>query len=132
LKPAPQQAWPSILLIGYWLVLLTSTHWPHVRAIDVPGKDKTLHVAAFGVLTALLLNVLVRRPALRHRWSIVVLALAIVGIYGALDERTQPWTGRTCDLFDWLADMAGAAMACLAYLVISAIRPVRRRSEGKE
>jgi VanZ family protein len=32
-------------------------------------------------------------------------------VYGLIDEITQPLTGRSCDIYDWLADLAGAGMA---------------------
>jgi VanZ family protein len=117
--------WPQILLAGYWLSLLTATHWPKLPGIDVPGKDKTLHVVAFAILTGLLLNVLARRAAATRGMVTVLAAVAIVAFYGMLDEWTQPYTGRTCDIFDWLADMAGAISVALIYLAVTALKPAR-------
>ena len=31
---------------------------------------------------------------------------------GGVDELTQPWTGRTCDVFVWMFDLLGLAAAC--------------------
>jgi len=41
-------------------------------------------------------------------------------IVGALDEWTQPWVNRCCDLNDWLADMTGIILgSMLVYLFLS-------------
>lgn len=32
-----------------------------------------------------------------------------IAAYAWIDELTQPWTGRTCDVYDWFADILGAA-----------------------
>ena len=117
--------WPQVVLGGYWLALLAGTHWPKLPGVDVPGKDKTLHVVAFAILTGLLLNVLARRMATARSVAVVLAAVAVVAVYGALDEWTQPYTGRTCDFFDWLADMAGAASVTLAYLLATRLKPAR-------
>lgn len=117
--------WPQVLLGVYWLALLTATHWPKMPGIDMPGKDKTLHVVAFAILTGLLLNVLARRAAATRGMIIVLAAVAVVAFYGALDEWTQPYTGRSCDIFDWLADLSGTISVALIYLAATALRPTR-------
>lgn len=117
-----RHAWPLVLLGVYWLALLTATHWPKVPGIDVPGKDKTLHAVAYAFLTGLLLSALTRQARLARGWPIALAAVTIVAVYGALDERTQPWTGRTCDLLDWTADMVGAASVALGYLIATRLR----------
>lgn len=117
--------WPQILLAGYWFALALSTHWPNLRAIHVPGKDKTLHVIAFSILASLLMNVLVRRPGSRRGLPTVLAMLTMVGVYGAIDEWTQPLTGRSCELTDWLADIAAAALVGTICLVRANLRPVR-------
>jgi VanZ family protein len=114
--------WPQILLGAYSMVLLTATHWPKPPRIYVPGKDKTLHVVAYAILTGLLLNVLARGTWLARGVKIAAAAVAIVAVAGALDEWTQPHFGRTCDFFDWLADMAGAIGVSIAYLLARARR----------
>jgi VanZ family protein len=114
--------WPWILLGAYSIALLTGTHWPKLPRIDVPGKDKTLHVVAYAILAGLLLNVLAKGTRLARGVQIAAAAVAIVAVAGALDEWTQPYFGRTCDLLDWLADMAGAASVSIAYLLATAYR----------
>jgi len=116
---------PLVLLAVYWLVLFVGTHWPKLPGIHVPGKDKTLHAVAFAILTGILLYALTRRAWLARRWPIALAAIVIAAVYGAIDEWTQPYTGRTCDLLDWAADVLGAVSVGLGYLIATRLRPVR-------
>jgi VanZ family protein len=116
------------MLLGvYSLVLFTATHWPKMPSLNVSGKDKTLHAVAYAILTGLLLNVLARRNWFRRGLGVAAAAVALAAIIGALDEWTQPYAGRTCDLFDWLADTAGAATVGIAYVLALTVR--QRREE---
>jgi VanZ family protein len=113
--------WPGVLLCVYWIALLTATHWPNLRGPDIPGKDKTEHVLAYGLLTGFVINTAVRRYA-RHRGLMIALGtVALIAVCGALDEWTQPYFHRTCDLYDWLADMAGAGVVSMVYLAASCL-----------
>ncbi len=73
----------------------------------------------------------VSRPSVREAIS----ALQIVGILetrpgdgtyvtrsSAMDELTQPLSGRTCDVNDWFADLAGAAAGVAVFWLVSTIR----------
>ncbi|MEZ5651380.1 MAG: VanZ family protein [Burkholderiaceae bacterium] len=49
-----------------------------------------------------------------RRWRAALWALIAVALIGMLDETVQMWTpGRTPSVYDWLADVAGAACAVL-------------------
>lgn len=113
--------WPQVLLAVYSIALFTATHWPKLPGVDVPGKDKTLHVVAYAILAGLLLNVLVRQDRFRRGMGAVIATAAIAATAAALDEWTQPYVGRACDLFDWLADVAGAVGVCTAYVLTRAL-----------
>jgi VanZ family protein len=114
------------LLGAYWLALFAGTHWPKLPGIDVPGRDKTLHAVAFAILTGLLLIVLTRRAWLARGGPIALAAVAIVAVYAAVDERTQPYAGRTCNFLDWVADLVGAVSVALGYLLATRLGPARR------
>ena len=96
-------------LVAYWLLLAALTHAPRLPPTGPRIGDKTAHLLAYGILAALLfLTLWVLRP--RMRW-LPVLALCIPLAYGAVDELTQPLSGRDCEFADWVADAAGAAIA---------------------
>lgn len=115
-----------VLLILYWVILLTVTHLPPSELPKTHVSDKVEHFAAYGLLTALLHLSLWPR-----RWSIPKLAafvLLTVMAYGAFDELTQPLFNRACDLHDWYADTTG----CLIVLSVMSIayRLTQPRSES--
>jgi VanZ family protein len=98
-----------IVLVGYWGFALTMTHIPRPPQIGQQFGDKTAHGVGYAALAGLLyLTLWAWKPA--WRWTAAVV-FAIVLAYGVIDERTQPLFGRTCDLRDWFADVAGAGVA---------------------
>jgi len=109
-------AW--IMLVMYLCLAVSLTHMPHPpQAVEV-AVDKTLHFLGYAGYAAFLYIALgLSFPRLRFLWLIVPVLL---GIWAALDELTQPYFGRDCDILDWRADMIGvcAAVAVLAMLRI--------------
>jgi VanZ family protein len=98
-----------VLTVIYWLFALLMTHLPKPPHIGPPMGDKGQHLVGYGVLAGMLyLTIWICRPTLR--W-IGLYVLMTVLAYGAIDEWTQPWSGRSCDFFDWLADFGGAVVA---------------------
>lgn len=99
----------STLAGGYWLLIFTLTHVP----INVPGAanslDKLQHLGAFFGLAVLL-------AAAYDAWRGLNVAgcgwiLLATSLYGAIDELTQALVPhRYPSVFDWLADVAGAAL----------------------
>jgi len=95
----------------------------HVPSDDVPATgigDLTAHVLGYFVMTAALWLSLSA-----HGWTRkarLIGSLVIAAGYGALDETTQQFFGRTPDLIDWAADMAGAAAAVVACELLARVR----------
>lgn len=89
--------------------------------------DQGWHVLAYFVITALMIwsVAAMESPALKF-WKHTCLALALVGAIGAANEFLQIFAGRTCSLDDWLANMAGAAIALPpAWLIVAISRTWR-------
>lgn len=111
--------------LAYWAALFVSTHLPKARIPSgIPGGDKTVHLAAYaglGFLTALWVA-LGRRMTLRTLFAV----LAVLAVYGAVDEWLQQFVNRTPDLGDWLADCAGAAAGVVVVWALQTIRPLSR------
>jgi VanZ family protein len=83
-------------------------------------KDKFLHIgefAVFGILLTRSAAVMVRS---RRQRLILFWILLSGGVFAASDEIHQYFVpGRTCDIYDWLADIVGLALgAAIVYIVI--------------
>lgn len=75
--------------------------------------DKVAHFAVFGLLATLV----VRIPWVRKRRPLGILtAVMAVSLFGITDELHQSFTpGRSVDVWDWVADTIGAAVAVAVY-----------------
>jgi len=113
----------------FWIICVVLTHVRELPALPGPDYDKARHYLGYGALAgAWYLSYWIWRPATRWIWLIVLITGAA---YGALDEITQPPFGRTCDFFDWLADMGGTltaviGMSAIAFVVRRFLTPAPR------
>lgn len=96
-------------LLAYWLLIFTLTHLPPADVPHVPVSDKLEHAAAFGAFGGLLYATLWTRNPRRRYLALTVIAIAM--LYGAVDENTQPFFGRACELGDWIADVTAVTVA---------------------
>ena len=122
--------WRTLRRAAFWtyvVVLFTATHTPRV---EVPMReirlDLFVHVAAFGLLAALLVGAGYFGPPLSGRNILCALVVAL--LYAAVDEALQaiPFLHRTAALDDWAGDAGGIVLACLgAWLVGAAARRSR-------
>jgi VanZ family protein len=102
------------LLSVYWAGLFVLTHLPRLRPpLALRLSDKTMHFAGFAVLAALLAWSWSLRA--RFGWQGCLAILAILAVYGVVDEVTQPLVGRRADVADWYADMLGALFGLAAF-----------------
>jgi len=97
---------PALAWMGLIFFLSAQPKLPEILFV-FDGIDKLFHAGAYGVLGLLVsyaLGVRSRRAAL--------LAVLVSSLYGASDELHQYFVpGRSCDVFDWLADTSGAVVA---------------------
>jgi len=109
---------PWSVLAVYWPLLFLSTHVPRLPHIPLGPSDKVLHYLAYLILTLLfwLARFGSQRPSLRKArlYKIIIL----FSLYGALDEITQSFVGRCCDIEDWVADICGSLTALLLLYVL--------------
>jgi len=116
----------AIALVVYWIVMFTGTHYPRPPHFLLPlqHSDKVLHFVGFAGLAFLFAVVL------RHRWSWAMgfWIAGLVSVYGALDELTQPWVGRDCELLDWVADVLGTIGGLAAFLVAAMVMRHKNRA----
>jgi hypothetical protein len=129
------------------LGVLGLTHIPQESipvSLDFDRYDKFEHIGAYGAMTALYMLALKRQrggvlsaessvssstqnSGLKtkdsRRWEVRGwLGLAVLGAMGlatigAVDELTQPYVHRTCDIRDWMSDAVGIAAVTGVFLV---------------
>ncbi len=105
------------LLAAFLPLQILAMHWPvpplppNVRHV----WDKVPHFCIYATLASLLVWRIVAQRRARGVSNAVGLvrplatAFVCIAAYAWIDELTQPWTGRECDPYDWLADVCGAA-----------------------
>ena len=117
--------WLTSVTAIYWVALAVMIHMPP-ESLDVPPSlmhrlhaDKLFHFGSYGLLAVLLAGIMELHAELRgamSKWSRTAGTVFVaVAAYGGLDELTQPLTNRTCDPWDFAADVVGAALGLFLY-----------------
>jgi len=103
------------LLGSYVALMFMATHMPaaHIPK-SLPGSDKHWHFLAYFGLGVMLAVWGRSRPS---NWPWVCLGIAAA--YGIADELLQIPFGRTADLHDWFADLAGAASGVAVVAILA-------------
>jgi hypothetical protein len=138
IRTAFDARWLTLAVLGMLGVLFLT----HLPPTDIPNMlqfdeyDKLEHIGAYGTVTALFLLALKRRRGSptavqsdpkRKRWevkgwlSLAILIVVGLAILGAVDELTQPYVHRTCDIKDWMGDAAGIGVVFAIFLIRRAI-----------
>jgi VanZ family protein len=102
--------WRCLALLGIGLDFLSSSMPGSSVGIPEPW-DKAVHGSAYACLSFVLClgSGRFRRHAV---WAVPV----AVALYGGLDEWHQSFVaGRSCDIRDWYADLAGASLAAFGW-----------------
>jgi VanZ family protein len=108
----------QIALALYWLALFVTTHIPHeLAAMPGASTDKIVHVTAFALLALLLATAWQLTAGELGLWQFV-LAWVMLVLYGALDEWTQSFVGRTASLYDLLCDAIGALIGLTLFAAL--------------
>lgn len=112
---------PSVLCLSgaalLTVVMLVLSHLPNER---VPawmlelGDDKARHLLAYAAWAALLLGG--SKPWWPRRGQALLGITVLAAGFAALDEWTQPWSGRTCSFWDFSASVLGALLGCAGIL----------------
>jgi len=120
-----------VLAAVYWLAMFVGTHVPlKPKPAEIANSlDKLQHAAAFAVL-AILLCIVGAMRGLRP-WQLALGVLVVIAVYGVLDETTQLLVrSRQADLFDWLADVLGAAIGIAAFMLGWRVVPACRQKRS--
>ena len=113
-----------LLLLAGWVALtLTLTSIPHPEfGSSFPAADKIAHFGFYGV--AGFLFVLWRRETGAGAAAAVIWAAIFAALLGAVDEVHQQWIpGRSMELLDWVADVAGGTAGGFCSAVAASMLP---------
>jgi VanZ family protein len=104
--------WPFAIALAIFLASGTKNLAAPDFGFDL-SYDKLAHLLVFGLLATAVLRI----PRIFNLgWRGVAITIAIISLYGALDEYRQSFTaGRTVELDDWIADTLGAILASIVY-----------------
>jgi VanZ family protein len=107
-----------VVLVGMFL----GTHLPVSGVRVVSHLDKLFHFGAYFTLTlCLLASWELSRGTLQAAHYFMVWLFGT--LYGIFDEVTQIPVGRTCDGYDWLADVAGIIVGLILFQAVSSLAP---------
>ena len=106
-----------ILLLLYWPGVFILAHIPHSAQLVYKAQvsDKSLHFLAYLVLVFLLWFAISPNKKVNWRKAAVWWVLFVVVWYGVVDEWLQSYVGRTCDIMDFFADLAGTLAGLILF-----------------
>ncbi|MFH1370594.1 MAG: VanZ family protein [Planctomycetota bacterium] len=120
MKLTRRQKITIVALVFYWIVLAIVAHIPIPQLVyRAQVSDKWLHFLAYLNLAFLLWFSV--RPDSKISWRnrLVWLIFLAAAAYGGIDELIQPYFGRTKDLWDFLANVAGASAGLIMFTVLT-------------
>jgi hypothetical protein len=107
-------------LIVYWIVLAVVAHIPIPEVVyKARVSDKWLHFLAYLNLVFLLWFAVRPDSKVRLRNGMVWLVFLMTAAYGGIDELLQPYVGRTKDLGDFLANIAGVSAGLILFAFLA-------------
>ena len=105
-----------ISLLFYWPTLFILAHVPIPLFVRRAGvSDKSLHFLAYLILVFLLWFAVSPDKKVNWRRAVVWWALLVIAGYGAVDEWLQAHVGRSGDVVDFLADLAGTLAGLILF-----------------
>jgi VanZ family protein len=119
-------------LIAYCVFIFFQSSGPApVELPRIPGMDKVLHAAGYGLLGILFYRAYRSRWPNASGWATANASLISAALYGLTDELHQSFVpSRSADPWDWLADTLGALLGIAVYGVLLPLwsRRTARRS----
>lgn len=112
--------WVLIVCVAVWIGAFVVTHMPRDGLPGGGMSDSTLHgLGYFGLGLVFYVTLAAHRTSRKWRfWTVV----GVLAVYAAVDEITQPLAAHCADVRDWLADVAGAAVAALICHMLARLR----------
>jgi VanZ family protein len=124
--------WPALIWSAIVFVLLSapsrSFHFSDERLFRIPHTDKLVHAAIFLILVVLWAYHFAKSSP-RVFYKAVLTTAVLATAYGIAMEFVQLYVGRDFDVFDMVADAAGAAIGWL--YAVKKISPGRNRGRNQ-
>lgn len=112
--------WPAIIwsVIIFLLLAMPPLNINQEKPLELSGLDKTLHFLLFGIMVWLWGHYLKTTSPAGKNLNVRLTFVTFIAIaYGIAMEYVQDWVGRDFDVWDMLADGAGAIIAFFILLV---------------
>lgn len=123
-------------LVFYWLMLFIGTTIPGKSLPSFGGSDKIKHLLGyFGLSILLNITFIVQQKYDWLRKYSILCTTLCAGFYGIIDELHQSFIpGRSCDIFDWIADVIGALISVIVvkYFVLPVFENQKNILNGQE
>jgi VanZ family protein len=115
---------------AYMLLIWTLSSMPIALPLGaIPFKDKGIHVAEYGVLSALYAYAIHKTWPLQSWLRTLMFAALLTFAWGYLDELHQAFVpGRNSDAMDLLADSIGALLGSGSFIALTRLRRGLHRS----
>lgn len=105
-----------ISLLVYWPGIFILAHIPIPQLVyKAQVSDKSLHFLAYLILTFLFWFAISPTKKVNWRKAAVWWVLFVVVWYGVVDELLQGYVGRSCDVMDFFANLAGTLAALILF-----------------
>ena len=124
-KPKQTQRTVAIILSVLWAILIFCLS--SIPGSGFPPHPDILNTIAHFFLYAIfaVLVTLALHSPKRALWKTALIAIVICSLYGASDEFHQQFTGRHCDVMDWLVDTIAALVGSAATIWFISSRKVK-------
>lgn len=112
--------WPAIFwsVIIFLLLVMPPVNINAEKPLEFSGLDKTIHFLLFGIMVWLWGYYQKTVSSKRRNLTLQLFFIGIIVIgYGIVMEYVQGWVGRDFDVWDMVADAAGAIAAFFILLV---------------
>lgn len=100
--------WPAITwsVIVFILLVIPPEALTKERKIEIVQLDKIIHFFLFGLMAGLWAYY--KKQQQQNQLFTYLLIILITAVYGIITEYVQHWVGRDFDVWDMVADAAGA------------------------
>ena len=116
----------STLVYAYLIYFASSEDTSSI--VLPPYVDKLIHFVEFGLLCLLICWLFSSVTIGTKHINKIILAIVITSLYAASDEFHQSFTpNRFVEIFDWLADTAGAVIAGFLWQAITHKRQIKKK-----